>query len=449
MTKQSCISSIVYLSIALALSACGGTEVANKTVTGADTPTPDIAAVDLISNSYVVDSGEEFTLLWTTTGVTECSASGYWNGDKPLQGTETLGPITEDVTLTISCKGSEGVISDTVNIAVNQTDTPVAPTLTFKANAEQVNYQGSTTLYWTAGNATSCSASGSWSGAKSTTGSLLLSSLTESSSYTLNCTGKGGEVSATVDIEVLSPLPAITFSASPEIVANNGSTTLSWSSSNASNCTASGAWSGNLATSGSKTITSIQQNANYILFCTGNGGNASASVAVSVLPTVTLTASQTSVPSNGSTTLSWSSTNADSCVASGDWSGSKATSGTQTINSIIADNVFNLSCSGAGGTANYSLNVNVNVYNNGTALLSWEPPLSNEDGTALTDLAGYKIYYGTRPGDYTETIDIDNPGLTSYLIENLAPNTWYFVMTAYTSSNLESTYSAEASKTIN
>lgn len=77
--------------------------------------------------------------------------------------------------------------------------------------------------------------------------------------------------------------------------------------------------------------------------------------------------------------------------------------------------------------------------------LEWTPPTQNEDGTPLTNLAGYRIYYGTTSGDYSETIELDSPGLTSYTIQDLAPGTYYLVMTSYTSDNLESRYTPEVS----
>jgi len=166
-------------------------------------------------------------------------------------------------------------------------------------------------------------------------------------------------------------------------------------------------------------------------------------------PTVSLSANQTSVVLNGSTTLNWNSTNATDCTASGDWSGIKGTSGSETISALTTDSQFTLTCSGAGGTVNDTVNVSVVLNNNGTASLSWAPPTENTDGSPLTDLAGYKIHYGTSPGSYGNTITINNPGLTSHLIENLASSDWYFVMTSFNSSGIESNYSTEVSKTIN
>ncbi len=65
------------------------------------------------------------------------------------------------------------------------------------------------------------------------------------------------------------------------------------------------------------------------------------------------------------------------------------------------------------------------------------------------DLAGFKIYYGTSPGSYPNQITINNPGVTTYVVDNLSVNTWYFVSTAFNSSAGESDFSNVATKTIN
>lgn len=85
----------------------------------------------------------------------------------------------------------------------------------------------------------------------------------------------------------------------------------------------------------------------------------------------------------------------------------------------------------------------------GTASLSWMPPTQDTEGNYLSDLAGYKIYYGTELGNYSDVIIIDNPGIVNYVIENLmGGNTYYFVITAYDSAGDESGYSGVGSKTI-
>lgn len=84
----------------------------------------------------------------------------------------------------------------------------------------------------------------------------------------------------------------------------------------------------------------------------------------------------------------------------------------------------------------------------GSATISWVPPTQNTDGTALTNLAGYKLYYGTSPGAMAYVTSITNAGQTSQMIENLSAATWYFAVTAYTKGGLESGKSTVVGKTI-
>lgn len=84
----------------------------------------------------------------------------------------------------------------------------------------------------------------------------------------------------------------------------------------------------------------------------------------------------------------------------------------------------------------------------GSATLSWTAPTQNEDGSALTDLAGYKLYWSTTPGSYPNSVTIDNPGVTTYVVENLTSGTYEFVVTAFNDSGLESRFSNTATKTI-
>ncbi len=84
----------------------------------------------------------------------------------------------------------------------------------------------------------------------------------------------------------------------------------------------------------------------------------------------------------------------------------------------------------------------------GSATLSWTAPSENEDNSPLTDLAGYKIYWGTTPGIYPHSVTINNPGIATYVIENLAPGTYEFVSTAFNSAGVEGAYSNTATKTI-
>ena len=81
---------------------------------------------------------------------------------------------------------------------------------------------------------------------------------------------------------------------------------------------------------------------------------------------------------------------------------------------------------------------------NGSATLSWIPPTRNSNGSVLTGLAGYHIYYGTTP-ELGQSVTVANAGLTRYVLTGLTQTTWYFAMTAYDSAGRESDRTAVAS----
>ena len=84
----------------------------------------------------------------------------------------------------------------------------------------------------------------------------------------------------------------------------------------------------------------------------------------------------------------------------------------------------------------------------GSVTLSWTAPTKNTDGTALTNLAGYRVHYGTSAGSYTNSVQLPNKSLTSVVIEDLTPARWYFAVKAYNTSGVESTFSGSVSKLI-
>ena len=77
--------------------------------------------------------------------------------------------------------------------------------------------------------------------------------------------------------------------------------------------------------------------------------------------------------------------------------------------------------------------------------LNWTAPTTNTDGSTLTDLAGYKIYYGNSSGNYTNSVNVGNA--SSYTFSSLNNGTYYFAATAYDTSGVESALSNEVAKT--
>ena len=96
----------------------------------------------------------------------------------------------------------------------------------------------------------------------------------------------------------------------------------------------------------------------------------------------------------------------------------------------------------------YAITVSSGSTSDGSATLSWTPPTQNTNGTALTNLAGYRIYYGNSAGAMTRTVQVANPSLSRYVVENLGAATWYFTVRAYTTGGAESSSSNTATKTV-
>lgn len=81
--------------------------------------------------------------------------------------------------------------------------------------------------------------------------------------------------------------------------------------------------------------------------------------------------------------------------------------------------------------------------------ISWVPPTENTDGTALTNLSGYDIHYGTASHKYTQTVTVSNPGLARYVVANLPSGTYYFAVAAVNSTGTEGPLSTEVTATVN
>jgi hypothetical protein len=84
----------------------------------------------------------------------------------------------------------------------------------------------------------------------------------------------------------------------------------------------------------------------------------------------------------------------------------------------------------------------------GSVTLNWLPPTVNDDGTPLRDLGGYRVSWGTSAGHYPHSATIDNPGLSTYVVEHLTPATWFFTVTALSTAGVEGNSSDALSLTL-
>lgn len=180
--------------------------------------------------------------------------------------------------------------------------------------------------------------------------------------------------------------PSLSLSASPETVAPGESSVLTWDSTAADECTASGAWAGSRAISGSEVVANLTESQVYALSCSGSGGSTFRDVQITVqqtgaivvsashppvseppapppqtpapqtpdpqasAPLLSLSASPATIAAGESSTLSWGSTGASECTASGAWGGSRPTSGSEVLANVTETRVYSLSCTGSGGS---------------------------------------------------------------------------------------------------
>jgi hypothetical protein len=378
------------------LSACGG---------GAGAPSP-IPTVSLTASPTTIDAGASATLSWTSGNASSCNASGDWNGPLAVSGSQSTGALSSDATYTLTCAGPGGTSRPAaVTISVN-----ALPTAQLAANPNVIPAGGQTTLTWSSAHATSCTASGDWSGTLPTSGSQSSGALSGSANFVLTCSGPGGASAPVNTAVIVNPLPTATLSVTPSAVALGGTASLTWSSTNANACNASGGWSGTLAPSGTQTSAPVSATTVYSLVCTGAGGaTAPVSATVALIPSAMLSATPSSVVAGQAAALSWSSSGATSCIASGAWSGAVGISGTQSTGPLSGAASYSLSCSGPGGTASASTTVNVIP----TATVSVYPSVVAAGDTATLTWASTNAgsctagdgWSGTLPGSGTQLTD--------------------------------------------
>ncbi len=413
------------------LSACGGGGGGDS---GPPTPPP-APTVTLTASSSQVVNGATVSLTWSSTNATGCTANGGWSGTRTAAGSETVTPAGPITSYGLQCTGAGGSASTVTSVTV--ATIPVV-TLTAASGGSSPNeYSTPVRLTWNSTSSNSCIASGGWSGNRSVSGSEDSAPLVVATTFTLACTGLAGTGSASLTVTVAPPTPpTVSLNAQRSPVLVGQSSTLEWTTRNTSACQASGGWSGSRAAGSNRTESTGPLNSTtpYTLTCTNPIASAQASTTVNVVaafpPVVSVQAQPRSLTAGSRSTLTWTATDATSCTASGGWSGSRPTSGTEVSGPINTRTTFDLSCTGPGGTGAGGVFVDVTGANNvpvadaGADQATLSGATVRLSGARSSDAGGFIAAYAwTQTGGPSVSLGGANSATASFVAPNVATDT--------------------------
>ncbi len=273
---------------------------------------PSTATLSASPTGSVV-SGTSVTFTATVAGTGGTTPTGtvtFLNGTATLgtgalssgQATYTTAALTTGAHSVTASYGGDGNFEGSISAALAVTVTaPAAPTVTISVSPTSITVGQSATVTWSSTNATACTASSAWTGTQGTSGTLKVTPTAAGSlSYALACTGAGGSANGTAALTVTAAAPTVTISVSPTSITVGQSATVTWSSTNATACTASSAWTGAQAATGTLQVTPTAAGSlSYALDCTGAGGSAKATAALTVAAAVTTSSGTTTTASGG------------------------------------------------------------------------------------------------------------------------------------------------------
>lgn len=358
-------------------------------VLGAFTVPLSKASAQMVSGSIIatpdtIDAGQSTQLRWNSFDATSVSITPGIGNVAPSGSMPVSPSQTTTYTLHLSnSSGATGQGTATVFVRGVQQNNP---TVNLTADDNSLNSGESTTLRWTSTNATSCTASGAWSGSKNTgaNNSEGTGPLTSTRTYSITCRNDAGNSAFDSETITVSTVqgngPTVNLTADDTRIDEGDETTIRWTSTNADSCTASGGrngWSGSRNRSGQFDTGDLFNDTTYTITCTNQFGSATDSETVRVdedddndgdRPTVNIYANPSTVNYNGSSVITWTSRDADRCRSTGGTSGwpssSRGRSGTFYANSLTSDTSFSITCTNDDGSASDSVTVRVNNFVN-------------------------------------------------------------------------------------
>jgi hypothetical protein len=351
---------VLCLLLIAALTGCGGTVFNSSFTLGAPASVTVIqgststAQITVIAQNGLV-GGVNLTASGLPSGVTATFSPDTSAGSSAFTLTLNASGTAATGTSTISIRGTSGALSASAAIAltVNPVIVPQPPTISsFMAAPASITVGGSTMLTWSSTNATSCTASGGWTGPEAVSGTASVSPLS-TTIYTLTCAGSSGTsvpASVTVTVNPLAVLPTISiFSATPSTITSGSSSSLLAAFTGGAGVITPG----NLVvTSGTAVSVSPTATTTYTLTVTPTSGTAvTQTVTVTVSPTPVISvfsATPATIASGSSSSLLATFTSGTGMITPGNLA---VTSGTAVSVSPTATTTYTLTVTPTTGTA--------------------------------------------------------------------------------------------------
>lgn len=295
----------------------------------------------------------------TAAGSYATSVSGVRNGDViriQMTSDVSYGNTVETATLNI------GDLSEQWTITTAEVP---FPTIQLSASPNPAPFDGSSTLTWVSNFATNVTSSNFI--ATTLSGSTIITNITQNRDYNITVANSRGSASAQTTIFSSSPpAPTVGISLAANTIPNNQTTTLTWSSTNATsvvsaNNFATNSVSGNLVV-GPYSVSSLESRVFSITVQNTSGQTATASTSLTILPptpTLIVSPSSISIPYNGTVSFSWSSSSASTMNSSGFEIGTQEFSGSRTFTNIIANTSYTITATNASGSVSRTINVTV------------------------------------------------------------------------------------------
>ncbi|MBL9186731.1 MAG: hypothetical protein JNK23_04585 [Opitutaceae bacterium] len=329
------------------------------------------------------------TITWASANASSVSVSGPGLSSAAASGSQAVNGLPVGThTFTITAQGNGGPVTQTASVTV----APAASvTASISASPTSATAPGASTIMWSSANATAVSVSGTGLSSTATSGSQNVTGLAAGShDYTITAQGPGGPMTQIATVVVSSAASVSgSIAASPASGIAPLSTTVSWSTANATAVSISGPSLNSTAANGAQNVSGLTVGTHtFTLTAQGPGVPITRSTSVTVSPaaptvSAALSASPTTATAPGATTLTWSTANATAVSVSGPGLASTATNGTQTVTRLAAGtHVFTLTAQGNGGPLTRTATVTVNPPSGLAAAISVSPATINVGGSA-------------------------------------------------------------------